>query len=184
MASWLPILIIVFVVALVIGPVMWLKPSGRDRRLAALRQNAASSGLRVQMQSLPAAEGKGTAAVYFSQWRNPRRLQVGWGLELKRISHEAHFDGFWDWRSGRKAPAAAKGPLKELIERLPADATAVICNDGGLGVQWKENSGEGGLKAIQGALGDLRPLIEEAIREIPRSGNGEEGGDRNLEADR
>lgn len=175
MASWLPILIIVFVVALVIGPVMWLKPSGRDRRLATLRQNAASSGLRVQMQSLPAAEGKGTAAVYFSQWRNPRRLQTGWALELQRMSHEMHFDGVWDWRKGRQAPELAQKPVKELLESLPADTTAIICSDSGLGVQWKERSGEDGLKAIQSALSELRPVIEEAIREPQRRGSGEVG---------
>ncbi|WP_295801981.1 hypothetical protein [uncultured Microbulbifer sp.] len=175
MPSWLPLFMILLAVTLVIGPVMWLKPSSRDRRLASLRQSAASSGLKVQMVSLPASQGEGTAAVYFSQWRNPRRLQTGWGLELQRMSHEMHFDDVWDWRKGRQAPELAKKPLKELLERLPADATAILCNDSGLGVQWKERSGDGGLKAIQSALSDLRPVIEEAIREPQRNGGGEEG---------
>lgn len=169
MASWLPLVVILFAVALVIGPVMWLKPSGRDRRLASLRQSAASAGLRVQMQSLPAAEGAGNAAVYISGWRNPRKLNTGWGLELQRMSHEMHFDGVWDWRNGRHAPEAAESPLRDLLEQLPADATAILCTDGGLGVQWKEISGERGFKSIQHALMELRPIIEEAIREPQRN---------------
>lgn len=174
MSSWLPLIIILFAVALVIGPVMWLKPSSRDRRLASLRQNAASAGLKVQMQALPASQGEGNAAVYFSQWRNPRRLQTGWTLELQRMSHEMHFDGVWDWRKGRQAPELAHKPLKELVGKLPADATAIICGDSGLGVQWRERSGEDGLKVIENALTELRPVIEEAIREPQRRDVGED----------
>ncbi|MBB5210576.1 hypothetical protein [Microbulbifer hydrolyticus] len=172
MASWLPIVAIIFAVVLVVGPVMWLKPSSRERKLADLRQRAAMSGLKVQMQSLPASQGTGNAAVYFSQWRNPRRLQTGWGLELQRMSHEMNFDDVWDWRNGREAPESAKLPLKELLSMLPADATAVYANDSGLGVQWRERSGDNGLAAVQEALGSMRPVIEEAIRQATRQEEG------------
>ncbi|WP_299593057.1 hypothetical protein [uncultured Microbulbifer sp.] len=174
MASWLPIVIIIFAVALVIGPVFWLKPSSRDRKLAELRQRAATSGLKVQIQALPDSQPKGNAAVYFSQWRNPRRLQAGWALELQRMAHEVNFDGVWDWRNGREAPQPAKAPLKELLGMLPADATAVYANDSGLGVQWHERSGDKGLAALQEALASMRPVIEEAIRQPARQ---EEGAD-------
>ena len=178
MASWLPIIAIIFAVVLVIGPVMWLKPSSRDRKLAELRQRAASAGLKVQMQTLPASQGVGNAAVYFAQWRNPRRLQTGWGLELQRMEHEMHFDGIWDWRNGRQAPEAAHAPLKELLGMLPADACAVYANDSGLGVQWGERSGDDGLSKVQDALTGMRPVIEEAIRlSAPRQ---EEGADQTL----
>jgi len=169
MASWVPLLIILLAVVLVIGPVMWLKPSSRDRRLASLRQAAASAGFRVQMQKLPVSQGEGTAAVYFSGWRNPRRLSTGWGLEIKRMQHEMHFSGVWDWRNGRHAPEAAASPLRELLSQLPADSLAVLATEGGLGVQWRESSGDAGFKAIQHALTELRPIIEEAIRQPQRS---------------
>ncbi|MBN8431763.1 hypothetical protein JF535_12965 [Microbulbifer salipaludis] len=175
MASWLPIVIIIFAIALVIGPVVWLKPSSRDRKLAELRQRAAASGLKVQMQPLPKSQDTGNAAVYSAQWRNPRRLQTGWGLELQRMPHEMNFDGVWDWRNGREAPEVAKPPLKEFLEMLPADATAVYANDSGLGVQWRERSGNGGLAALQKALDTMRPVIEEAIRQ--QQSRSEEAGD-------
>ena len=169
MASWVPIVVIIFAVVLVIGPVMWLKPSSRDRKLAELRQKAAGAGLKVQMQSLPEALGQGTAATYFSQWRNPRRLSTGWALELQRMSHEMHFHGRWDWRKGRAAPEAAQAALNELIDLLPGDATAVFANDSGLGVQWRERTGDAGFTQVQDALAAQRPVIEEAIRQVPRS---------------
>lgn len=176
MASWLPIVIIVFAVALVIGPVFWLKPSSRDRKLAELRQRAATSGLKVQIQPLPASQGTGNAAVYFSQWRNPRRLQTGWALELQRMAHEVNFDGVWDWRNDRPAVEAAMAPLKELVGMLPADATAVYANDSGLGVQWRERSGDPGLARLQEALSTMRPVIEEAIRQPSRQEEGADAG--------
>ena len=169
MASWVPIVVIILAVALVIGPVMWLKPSSRDRKLAELRQKAAAAGLKVQMQSLPEALGQGTAATYFCQWRNPRRLSTGWVLELQRVSHEMHFNGQWDWRKGRAAPEAAQSALKELLAMLPTDATAVFANDSGLGVQWRERSGDNGFTRVQEALDAQRPVIEEAIRQVSRS---------------
>ena len=165
MASWLPLFIILFAVALVVGPVMWLKPSQRDRNLAALRGRAAKGGMTVEMKPLPAALGEGTAAVYFSRWQDPRRLQTDWILELQRVSHEMHFSGRWDWRNGRSAPEKAQPLLREMLEELPRDACAVVASRGGLGIQWQEGGGNGGISALEAALAKYRPPIEEAIRQ-------------------
>ncbi|AMX02647.1 hypothetical protein SAMN05660479_00749 [Microbulbifer thermotolerans] len=166
MAGWLPLLILLFVLALVVGPVMWMKPSARDRRLAAMRARAAASGLAVQMQALPAALGQGTAAVYSSRWGDGRRLQLGWILELQRVEHELHFAGRWDWRNGRPAaPKSAWEPLRQMLKNLPEDACAVIAQENGLGIQWRESSGDAGFHALEAALAEFRPPIEEAIRQ-------------------
>jgi hypothetical protein len=170
MDGWIPVVVIIFAMTLVVGPVMWLKPSQRDQRLASLRQRAAKAGLNVQMLPLPAAAGEGTAAVYFARWQNPRRLRTGWTLELQRMAHEMHFSGYWDWRNGRAATETAWPLLRNLLQQLPADATAVICSESGLGVQWRETSGDAGMAALEKALTDSRPLIEEAIRQPQRSG--------------
>ena len=174
MAGWIPVLIIIFAVALVVGPVMWLKPSEHDRRLAALRQNAAAAGMTVQMKALPAALGQGTAAVYFRRWGDQRRLRVGWTLELQRLEHEMHFSGRWDWRNGREAPQAAWEPLRQLVSQLPGDACAVVASESALGVQWQESSGQKGLVALQSALNEFGPIIEAAIRQPRPRSAGEE----------
>ncbi|MGL6162048.1 hypothetical protein [Microbulbifer sp.] len=168
MTGWLPLIIILFAVVLVVGPVMWLKPSARDQRLAALRSRASREGLTVQMKSLPAAEGQGSAAVYFTRWGDTRRLQTGWVLERQRGDHEMNFAGHWDWRNGRAAPQAAWGPLRELLAALPEDAIAIVGAETGLGVQWRESSGDRGMTALEKALEASRRPIEEAIRQ-PRN---------------
>ncbi|WP_323844060.1 hypothetical protein [Microbulbifer magnicolonia] len=165
MSGWLPLIIILFAVALVLGPVMWMKPSQRDRRLADLRGRAAKSGMVVQMKALPAALGKGTAAVYYSRWADSRRLQLGWILELQRVEHEMHFAGRWDWRNGRAAPQPAWEPLRQMLDQLPKDACAISAHHIGLGVQWQEGGGDGAFQALENALGEFRPTIEEAIRQ-------------------
>ncbi|MCW8128518.1 hypothetical protein [Microbulbifer halophilus] len=167
MSGWLPLFIILFAVALVVGPVMWLKPSTRDRRLAALRGDAAKAGLTVQMMPLPAALGEGTAAVYICRWEDRRRLQTGWVLERQRVEHEMHFAGYWDWRNGRVAPRAVWGSLRKMLSELPADACAIIATGNGIGVQWRETSGAAGAEKLQSLLSEFRPDIEEGIR-LPR----------------
>ncbi|KUJ84891.1 hypothetical protein AWR36_004440 [Microbulbifer flavimaris] len=164
MSGWLPLLIILFAVALVVGPVMWMKPSDRDRKLAGLRQRAIRAGMTVKMKPLPTALGEGTAAVYYNRWEDPRRLDVGWNLELQRMSHDLHFSDRWDW-AGKAAPEASWQLIRELLKRLPEDACAIHSTRGGLGIQWQERSGDKGFETVEQALKQMRPEIEEAIRQ-------------------
>lgn len=164
MEFWTAMLVIVLVVALMLGPILWLKPSARDSRLASLRQRAAQNGLTVQMQPLPAALGEGSAAVYFAHWQNPHRLQTGWRLELRSMCHEMYFAGKWDWYREQPAPAAAWDTLRRLLQQLPGDATAVDCSDIGLGIQWREASGDDGFNILQRTLSAFSPLVEQSIR--------------------
>ncbi|SDK23273.1 hypothetical protein [Microbulbifer yueqingensis] len=168
MGSWLPLLIILLAVALVIGPVMWLKPSGRDRRLASLRQRAAAAGMIVQMSALPESRGEGTAAVYIARWEDPRRLLTGWVLELQRMAHDMHFSGRWDWRNDRSAPEKAWQLLREMLAALPDDALGIHATQAGLGVQWREQTGDRGMDMLVTALEEFRPAIEDAIRQGAR----------------
>ncbi|WP_237064764.1 hypothetical protein [Microbulbifer guangxiensis] len=159
-----------------------MKPSDRDRRLAGLRQRAIASGMTVKMRPLPPALGEGTAAVYFNRWDDPRRLVVGWNLELQRMSHELHFAGRWDW-SGRAAPEAAWHLIRELLDRLPEDACGIQSTRGGLGIQWQERSGDKGFETVEQSLQQMRPEIEEAIRQ-PAGRNGDSDADEEEKGER
>ncbi|GAB2889793.1 hypothetical protein ACCI51_16505 [Microbulbifer echini] len=166
MSEWLPVIIIGFAITLVLGPVMWLKPSQRDSRLADLRGRAARQGITVQIQTLPAALGEGTAAVYYYRWGERKRLQIGWVLQRQRILHELNFSGSWDWGSRVKAPQAAWPYLHQLLNSLPADCCAIIATDVGLGVQWRENGGVKAFSQLSDSLAEYAPLIESAVRKV------------------
>ncbi|MFA0811972.1 hypothetical protein [Microbulbifer epialgicus] len=164
MSEWLPVIIIGFAIALVLGPVMWLKPNQRDTRLANLRGRAAREGITVQIQALPPALDEGTAAVYYYRWSDRKRLQIGWALQRQRVEHELNFAGNWDWRNGRAAPRPAWKYLHQLVTSIPNDSCAIIATDIGLGVQWRESGGEQVFAKLSSALAEYTPLIEETIR--------------------
>ncbi|WP_444886419.1 hypothetical protein [Microbulbifer sp. JMSA008] len=166
MSEWLPVIIIGFAIALVLGPVMWLKPNQRDSRLADLRGRAARAGITVQIQALPEALGEGTAAVYYYRWKDRKRLQIGWKLQRQRITHEMNFAGSWDWGNSVRAPQAAWQQLHQLLDSLPADCCAIIATDVGLGVQWQENGGVKAFSQLSESLAEYTPLIEESVRKI------------------
>ena len=46
-------LLIILVLVVAFGPVLWLVPSKRDKRLSALRSRARSEGLIVEMRRIP-----------------------------------------------------------------------------------------------------------------------------------
>ncbi|GAA5444805.1 hypothetical protein Misp06_02995 [Microbulbifer sp. NBRC 101763] len=166
MSQWLPVIIIGFAIALVLGPVMWLKPNQRDSRLADLRGRAAQKGITVQIQALPPALDKGTAAVYYYRWNDRKRLQIGWTLQRQRVEHELNFAGSWDWSNGRAAPKAAWKYLHKLLDAIPSGSYAVIATDIGLGVQWSENGGDKAFEKLSTSLAEYTPHIEEAIRKV------------------
>ncbi|WP_444931446.1 hypothetical protein ACJJIF_06620 [Microbulbifer sp. SSSA002] len=166
MSDWLPVIIIVFAIALVLGPVMWLKPNARDSRLADLRSRAARAGITVQIQALPAALGDGTAAVYYRCWQNRKGLQVDWVLDKQRLEHELNFSGVWDWVDGQPAPQAAWKYLHQLLEKIPRGACAITATPVGLGIQWPETGGEQAFQKLMASLDEYTPLIEEAIRKV------------------
>jgi len=155
--TWL-IIIVVLIVAF--GPIMWLVPSKRDRRLAAMRQQARQEGLLVEMRRLPkvgaAPEERVTAgarvlepvqdvAVYqrplqrrlrnLPAWRLLRggpgiEGPSGWAFEIGKKPHDKHMN-------------AALQALEPTFARLPEDVLALECEERMLGAYWLERAPSG-----------------------------------------
>jgi len=153
-------LLIVVILLVAFGPILWLRPTARDRRLTGLRAAGRKAGLRVEMRRYPkldrAPEERVTAggkpisseleaAVYLQPldpklrhlpaWRVLRAADglpawPGWVFELGRKPHSEHL------RSVLEA-------LAPLIERLPADVVGVECEPLDVGVYWLERPGNG-----------------------------------------
>lgn len=138
--SWSVILILLLVFAMMLGPIMMLKPSRRQQQIAQLRQTAARLGLRVELQTL----GGRQLAVYSVAW--PREAGqkfpgVGWALDKAGYEHGIHFDGRWQWRDKRAAPEPLQAGLHEALRHLPAGVEAVEATPLGLGCLWTESGG-------------------------------------------
>lgn len=147
------IIAVIFVVAF--GPLLWLRPSPRERRLARLRQRAYQCGLRVELRRLPrpdvAAEERVSAggrerdvraqyAAYLSPL--PARLR-----HLPRWRLLRHGDGStalpgWSFEPGKRPDhdrlGAALDAVRDVVAALPEDVIAVECEPLSVAAYWLE----------------------------------------------
>lgn len=174
MTSWAGVLIIIFVAAMAFGPLMWFRSTPAQRRLVAVRNRAAQLGLRVRMLSgkdleLPGIEADELIAGYCltveptekAEGKAPLEAK-SWRLIKERISHEAHFDGFWNWQRGRVAELHWQPAIREALGLLPPDTLALDYHRGTLCVFWRE---KGGPETVERLAGTLRQLLEKGVAE-------------------
>ncbi|MEY4590798.1 MAG: hypothetical protein RL497_2874, partial [Pseudomonadota bacterium] len=93
-------LVIGLTLAIILGPLLMLKPSQGLQKLADLRQNAQQLGLIVQAHCHPAITQPGAWVFYLMPWpsfANTSKLHT-WALLQKNFSHEIHLKGQWDFQ--------------------------------------------------------------------------------------
>ncbi|MFY0990726.1 preprotein translocase subunit YajC [Halomonas sp. C05BenzN] len=135
-------LIILFVLMLVISPVMWLRPSPRQQRVARLRNEAMKTGLSVKLE-IPPLHGVKTAMPAY-RWHYPQE-RPGPDFVLVRDSQAADslkpLAHGWRWRREplRPLPEALEERFKGLLSRLPQDALVIESNRHALTLWWWES---------------------------------------------
>ncbi|MCV6614709.1 MAG: hypothetical protein OIF35_07000 [Cellvibrionaceae bacterium] len=138
------IILIVVAVAMVVGPVMLMKPSGRDRQLASLRQQAIEQGLQTRLTSLPEAlkqySHAPTIAVYQRRWQRGKWQGQADAMLLLRqpYGHGLHFCEQWDWQQPPLPPLAPSEGLSQLLTGLHETVLAVEFGPLGAGLYWLE----------------------------------------------
>jgi hypothetical protein len=154
---WLLIIVILLVA---FGPILWLRPSPRDRRLTMLRAQGRKEGLLVEMRRYPkldlAPEERVTAggkpipsmlesAVYLKPLDPKLRHLPGWRI-LRATEGLPALPG-WVFELGRRPDSehmrGVLAALEPLVARLPGDVVAVECDPLNLGVYWLERPGNG-----------------------------------------
>lgn len=135
-------LIIVFIMLFVFAPVMWLKPSPRQKRTMAMRQHVARKGVTVKEEKPPMHAFKGTMPAY--RWHFLKQ-RPGPDFVLVRDQHASEalepYHAGWRWRVAplRPMPPGAEAPLKALLERLPLDAMLLESSPNALTLWWWES---------------------------------------------
>ena len=149
MSAFLPFLIIAAAVALVVGPVMLMRPSKQQQRQSRLRSKAMAIGMRVQMMPLPAVGGaskakasQGTYAAYCLPWGGEQKDLAPWLLVRGPYAHELNFSGVWQWPERLQAGDSWHPLLLPLLEKLPVNVMAVGNGPQGLSFYWDERGGE------------------------------------------
>lgn len=134
--------VIVAVLLLMVSPVMWLKPSNRQRRIAPLRTAAAKAGVKVVLEK-PPLHGIETAMPGY-RWSYPAdapgpRFVLVRASEASDVLKPCVADWRWRIEPLRPLPDAAREPLEALLMRLPQDALVVESSEFALTLWWWES---------------------------------------------
>ena len=142
------ILVIIFAVAMMVGPVFMLQPSRRQRHLADTRTSAAKLGLTVRLakRSADKSLSKKAIAVYTAGWpvHEGKKFSPG-AIVLARVDyqHELHLAEYWSLVSGNLILDSPVRPvLEKHLQTLSPSIQGVEVNAGGVGLYWSEREGE------------------------------------------
>lgn len=172
---WLAVIATVMILGFVVGPIMWVLPSKRDKRIAKLRNHAAQEGVRVRIvarSSLPgiveAKESSANLVRYSINWDSgdddsgilpsSEIENLPWRIQVGRIDHETHFSGMWDWGKDLVADQKWHGPLRETLNELPNDALAIENTPYDLAIFWQEKGSNAEVDCVVAILKKLRSL--------------------------
>lgn len=153
MDSWVPLFFIVLAIAMAVGPVLMLKPSKYQQRLADLRAKALELGLRVHM--LPLEGSPEQVPAYCRQWVDKDADRAPWILLRTSYSHELNFHNEWAWQKDLPAGVHWHERISRLLDDAPAQLLAIGNGPQGLCCYWSERGGERVLEVIVEILNEL-----------------------------
>lgn len=156
MSGFIPIIFVVFAVALAVGPIMLMRPTTGQKRLASIRTAAAERGLMVSSEK--------HHVLYILPWRreNGKKTKADfdeWRLAKQNYSHGAHYFNDWDWE-GRACPDSSIRH-DELRRLLASSESYAVLGGNRIGVYlgWNERlGGEGVDKKLDELQRDLNCL--------------------------
>lgn len=170
-------ILIALVLVIAFGPVLWLVPSKKDRRLAALRARARQEGLVVDIRRLPkrdaSAEERVSAggrirepvmecAAYGRMFSKKLRFLPGWRL-LRRPA-EGKPDPLPDWQYDLRPKGEGRAHLDAMLARaagclahLPDDVIGLEVDARSVQAYWLEKPGStvDTVAKLAATLGDL-----------------------------
>lgn len=180
------IIIIAVTIALVIGPLLWLRPTPRDRQLQRLRGQARSRGLNVSIREIPDPDPRPqdrvssggkllqpslNVALYQLPLRLPGNVEArhapDWEvIRLQRdvrseVEDEVSAGLLAGWRFSRPGLPLVEsvvGRLSQALAMAPRGTAKVEGNAAAVGVYWHERGAESEVDTIAALLESLRLL--------------------------
>lgn len=152
-------LILFAVLAIVIGPIMWIMPSPSQRKLVKLRQYAIAKGFHIKVADIPQSHRQKVRredpirGVYYS---------LPLLIKPKAGDEKFHFcltrsDGSPEWVDDN-IPVNASA-MEELLTAMPDSVIAVEHASYGVAAYWRERGGEGSVDQIAEQLQNFRKTL-------------------------
>ncbi len=150
-------LILLLAIAMIVGPVVMLRPPPGTQRLADLRRRAAELGLSVQLGHVPGEKTGEAVAIYLRPWPSlkNRNNNPSWLLVKRNFAHEIHCADHWDWQGDGRPAEHVIEQTKTLLADLPDSVVAIEANAAGVSCYWQELGGQKTLQQIANWLDDL-----------------------------
>lgn len=144
MTVWLAM---IFVALVVVGSVMWIRPSPRDQKLAKWRRDALVAGMKVRLQTLKAEPKKSgiredVPGVSY-EWFNPepnKADKITWALVKTDAWLKEGLPEGWSWYEKEVDIDQAK--LVEMINTLPVEVNAIERTPISSRIIWNETGKE------------------------------------------
>ena len=142
--------LIILIVFVAISPLLSMAPGRRQRQLARVRQHAQTGGLVVGLKEPPVSSGQrpsdGKMACY--------RLQRHPDETIKGVIGKQFFPSEEGWHGSGEV----EGPVRSLLQQLPAGCAAVSIDGHGCSVYWDESGDTEAVDLLRGIMVDLLGL--------------------------
>lgn len=156
MSFWL-LVFIFLIIAMIVGPIMLMRPSKRDKRIAALRQKAAMQGMQVRLNQYQ----NGSVTVYSLGVKRPKDA-AKWQLVKQIYKHEIHFYNQWQFVKNTPSLLPAQSTkLKQLIDTLNDSFVGLETGSDTIGIWWNESFGSGSVDEVKSLLIAFAGILKE-----------------------
>ena len=156
--------IIVFVTLSLVGSVMWVMPTKRQKYQAALRLHAKKLGFQVNLGRVTAPRAKGEMdqetrnITHYRLFRHDltpqqKKTFVNWQVFNVDAMANTGLPKGWCWEKGEKNLSdEALNALSEFINKLPSGVFAIESSSVYLSLLWDEEGGEEQLETLKNQM--------------------------------
>ena len=158
------IIVSIIVALMVIGSVLWLKPSASQQRQTRLRLLARQLGLDVRLSALPQVRRARVRGELPQQGVVYRLLRFGENKTnpIEYLTCRANTESEWESESDVMLPASIRAALDNVLAQLPNDAVAFEITPAGCGVYWRERGDENTLRLLKQLLEAMQQAVASA----------------------
>lgn len=154
-------IIAIFAVLVLVGSVLWLKPSPAQQRQTKLRLLARSLGLDVRLSALPQVRRARVRGEDQQQGVVYRLLRFGEqsATPLEYVVCRVNAQSEWESESKQTMTPVQRSVLDNVLAQLPNDAVAFEITAGGCGVYWRERGDEETVQLLKRLLETMQAVV-------------------------
>ena len=155
-------LIILLIVAVVVGPVMWMMPSAKQKQQIRIRDYAMRQGLQIKIADLPQSHKqmvRKESPVQGVVYRLP--LTSDKPITLKTISCLKKVEQGYEWQG--QPQQELQSLFEDVLAQCPESAMGLELSGAGVACYWQERGGEAAVDQIKSALEKFRAQIKEQL---------------------